>query len=201
MGVQCRIVPAETILELRGQRFVSHQERRLRSFSPITGTDPSKPQGKGTELTRVTAAPNAERHGRGKSVPPDPFGSLCSGSCGFPCSGSGVTRIPAFAPCGRRDAKSSDVLHRLTRISRKRGFDPGDFRMIGCGARIAAEIRPSLQTAFEPRTPATRRNCYAAFRAKCWSCSAHTCLTRSSNTAVRSCSQTNASSLYRHQGQ
>lgn len=67
---------------------------------------------------------NAERHGRGKSVPPDPFGSLCSGSCGFPCSDSGVTRIPAFAPCGRRYAESSDILHCLTRISRKRGLDP-----------------------------------------------------------------------------
>jgi hypothetical protein len=36
-----------------------------------------------------------------------------------------VTRIPAFAPFGRRDAERSDILHCLTRISRKRGFDPG----------------------------------------------------------------------------
>jgi hypothetical protein len=36
-----------------------------------------------------------------------------------------VTRIPAFAPFGRRDAESSDILHLLARISRKRGFDPG----------------------------------------------------------------------------
>ena len=84
----------------------------------------ASPDATRTELARLTAAPNAERHGRGKSVPPCPKGSLCSGSCGFPCSGSGVTRIPAFAPCGRRYAESSDILHRLTRISRKRGFDP-----------------------------------------------------------------------------
>ena len=54
-----------------------------------------------------------------------PKGSLCSGSCGFPFSGPNVARIPAFAPCGRRDAERSDILHCLTRISRKRGFDPG----------------------------------------------------------------------------
>ena len=73
-----------------------------------------------------------------KSVPPDPSGSLCSGSCGFPSSDPDVTRIPAFAPFGRRYAERSDILHCLTRISRKRGFDPGRSWASGAGCAVCA---------------------------------------------------------------
>jgi hypothetical protein len=90
----------------------------------------------------LTLPLHVERHGRGKAVPPDPYGSLCSGSCGFPLSGPDVTRIPAFAPFGRRYAERSDVLHCLTRISRKRGFDPGrSWRRLPC-------LRSALCAAF-----------------------------------------------------
>jgi hypothetical protein len=60
------------------------------------------------------------------------MGSLCPGSCGFPLPGPDVTRIPAFAPFGRRYAERSDVLHCLTRITRKHGFNPG------CAGRSAS---------------------------------------------------------------
>lgn len=91
----------------------------------------------------------------------------------------------------RRDAESSDTLHCTTRISRKRGSDPAGRR----SAQIVPQKRSTDWSMLAPRTPKMLGLAHSAFRASICSRSVQTCLTRFSNTPVRSCSQTNASSV------